>query len=210
MRNKKIILCLLVFILMLAMVAGTIYVNEMLKYTYKTVKVNDYGLQLKYPRAYEDVVKNTKTDVEQISNQIEVIVEEYEKSGDGLLEFTEELINTKSKVSNITLLIEGIKKEKSTKTLEQICKDYIVMFKVFNSNPTIKSSKYEEVVVNGKNAGRVEIYIEGKDGKSCPGIISYLFPLNDREITITFMGTEKLFANNKNEINKIVDSIKIK
>ncbi len=210
MRNKKIILCLLVFILMLAMVAGTIYVNEMLKYTYKTVKVNDYGLQLKYPRAYEDVVKNTKTDVEQISNQIEVIVEEYEKSGDGLLEFTEELINTKSKVSNITLLIEGIKKEKSTKTLEQICEDYIVMFKVFNSNPTIKSSKYEEVVVNGKNAGRVEIYIEGKDGKSCPGIISYLFPLNDREITITFMGTEKLFANNKNEINKIVDSIKIK
>lgn len=210
MRNKKIILCLLVFILMLAMVAGTIYVNEMLKYTYKTVKINDYGLQLKYPRAYEDVVKNTKTDVEQISNQIEVIVEEYEKSGDGLLEFTEELINTKSKVSNITLLIEGIKKEKSTKTLEQICKDYIVMFKVFNSNPTIKSSKYEEVVVNGKNAGRVEIYIEGKDGKSCPGIISYLFPLNDREITITFMGTEKLFANNKNEINKIVDSIKIK
>ena len=143
MRNKKIILCLLVFILMLAMVAGTIYVNEMLKYTYKTVKVNDYGLQLKYPRAYEDVVKNTKTDVEQISNQIEVIVEEYEKSGDGLLEFTEKLINTKSKVSNITLLIEGIKKEKSTKTLEQICKDYIVMFKVFNSNPTIKSSKYE-------------------------------------------------------------------
>lgn len=210
MRNKKIILCLLVFILMLAMVAGTIYVNEMLKYTYKTVKINDYGLQLKYPRAYEDVVKNTKTDVEQISNQIEVIVEEYEKSGDGLLEFTEELINTKSKVSNITLLIEGIKKEKSTKTLEQICKDYIVMFKVFNSNPTIKSSKYEEVVVNGKNAGRVEIYIEGKDGKSCPGIISYLFPLNDREITINFMGTEKLFANNKNEINKIVDSIKIK
>lgn len=210
MRNKKMILCLLVFILMLAMGAGVIYVNEMLKYTYKTVKINDYGLQLKYPRAYEDVVKNTKTDVEQISNQIEVIVEEYEKSGDGLLEFTEELINTKSKVSNITLLIEGIKKEKSTKTLEQICKDYIVMFKVFNSNPTIKSSKYEEVVVNGKNAGRVEIYIEGKDGKSCPGIISYLFPLNDREITITFMGTEKLFANNKNEINKIVDSIKIK
>lgn len=210
MRNKKMILCLLVFILMLAMGAGVIYVNEMLKYTYKTVKVKDYGLQLKYPRAYEDVVKNTKTDVEQISNQIEVVVEEYEKSGDGLLEFTEELINTKSKVSNITLLIEGIKKEKSTKTLEQICKDYIVMFKVFNSNPTIKSSKYEEVVVDGKNAGRVEIYIEGKDGKSCPGIISYLFPLNDREITITFMGTEKLFANNKNEINKIVDSIKIK
>lgn len=210
MRNKKMILCLLVFILMLAMGAGVIYVNEMLKYTYKTVKVKDYGLQLKYPRAYEDVVKNTKTDVEQISNQIEVVVEEYEKSGDVLLEFTEELINTKSKVSNITLLIEGIKKEKSTKTLEQICKDYIVMFKVFNSNPTIKSSKYEEVVVDGKNAGRVEIYVEGKDGKSCPGIISYLFPLNDREITITFMGTEKLFANNKNEINKIVDSIKIK
>lgn len=210
MRNKKMILCLLVFILMFGVGMGATYVKEMLKYTYKTVKVDDYGLQLKYPRAYENIAKKQDSEVEQISTQIETIVEEYEKSGDTLLDFTKELINVKSKVSGITLLIDGIKKEKTTKTIEQICKDYIVMFKVFNSNPVIKSSKYEEVVIDGKNAGRVEMYVEGAKGKSSPGIISYLFPLDDRELTITFMGTEKLFVNNKSEINKIMNSIKLK
>lgn len=212
MRNKKMILCILIFILMVSVGVGALYVKDMMVYTYKKVTIDDYGIEMKYPRAYEDVVKNVSTEYELLSGRITTVAEEYEKSGDSLIEFTSELLNSKSKVSGITLLVEGLKIAKTSKSIEQICKDYKVMFKIYNPNATVEKFDYEEVLIDGKPAGRVEIFIrnEDKDRKSSPGIIAYLISLDDREITITFMGTENLLKNAKDEINKIVSSIKLK
>ena len=84
------------------------------------------------------------------------------------------------------------------------------MFQVYNPNAVIKSSEYKEISIDGKSAGRVEIYIENQKSTSLPGLIAYLIPLDDREITITFMGTDMLFKNAENEIKKITESIKLK
>ena len=72
-------------------------------------------------------------------------------------------------------------------------------------------------VINQKYTGRVDlfqnlkpIYIENQKSTSLPGLIAYLIPLDDREITITFMGTDMLFKNAENEIKKITESIKLK
>ena len=210
MRNKKLVLCFLILILMVSVGLEAWYLREMMVYTYQTTNIEDYGVSLKYPRAYENVEKED-TNVEQISSQITSIATETEKetSGDKFTEFTKELLNVKSSVSDITLLIEGLKTEKVNIPIEEICKNYIVMFKIFNSSLTVDSTKYEEVEVDGKKGGRVEIYTQlRKDQTSPMGIIAYLFPLDDREITITFMGTKKLFEDGKDEIQKIIDSVK--
>ena len=107
--------------------------------------------------------------------------------------------------------------EKTPKTTEEICRDYITMFKVYNDDAMIVDERNEIVSVDGKEAGRVEIYINDENdedneenGKIFPGIISYLISLDDREITVVFTGTDRLFKKYKSEINEIVESIKLK
>jgi hypothetical protein len=84
------------------------------------------------------------------------------------------------------------------------------MFKVFNEYEEVVYESHEEVTIDGVPAGRTEIYVQGKDKNVYPGMISYLIPLEDREITLVFSGTEEIFKYNEKEMKKIINSIELK
>ena len=104
---------------------------------------------------------------------------------------------------------DGVKKEKTKKTIEQICKDYMTMFKVYNEDVYVLTDEYYETTLDGVPVGVVEMVVEGKTELVYPKLVAYLIPLEDREITITFTGTLDLFEENQKEVNKIINSVKL-
>ena len=208
MRKKKIALLFWFMVLAAAICIEIIYVGKISQRWYKKVEIEEFGLTISYPRAYIDIPKEVEN-IEQIANNITAIITETDVDTPGIaVDLVDEIIHAKSDLTGITIYAEAIKKEKTTKTIEQICKDYIIMFKVFNSYEEVLVEEYEEVTVAGQPAGRTEIYVSGKLDFVYPGMISYLIPLEDREITIDFSVTKKLLEANKKEINKIINSVK--
>lgn len=208
MRKKKIALLFWFMVLAVAISLGMIYLKKTSLRWYKNVEIEEYGLTISYPRAYVDIPKKVEN-IEEIANNITAIITETEVDTPGIaVDLVDEIIHAKSDLTGLTIYSEAIKKEKTTKTIEQICKDYIIMFKVFNSYEEVVFEEYKEVTVAGVPAGRTEIYVTGKWDFVYPGMISYLIPLEDREITIVFSGTKKLLEANEKEINKIINSVK--
>ncbi len=206
-RTKKILLLLLFVILASAIALGMILFDGIEYKIYKRHTFDEYAFSISYPQIYSPI-SQTITNNDVISNNISSILVENENPEATAITFVEEIVKVKSADSGITLLIEGIKKDKTSKSIEEICKDYITMFKVYNSNEVVLESDFEEVEIGGVKAGKTTIYINGKTEDVFPGMISYLVPLEDREITIVFVGTKTLITKADKEINKIINSVK--
>ncbi len=207
MRKKKIALLFWFIVLATAIGVGAKLLDGTEKKIYGKAKIDEYGMSISYPMAYEPIIEEV-TNKEQISQTITTSLVEETKNEDLSLTLVEKVIHAKSSDSGLTLLVEAIKKEKTTKTLEEISKNYITMFRVFNENLEILESNIEEVEVDGIPAAKVTIHAVANDITKMPGMVSYLIPMEDREITIAFAGTRELLRNNEKEINKIIKSVK--
>ena len=209
MRKKKIALLFWFIVLAGAIAVGMIYIKQSSRYWYKNVEISEYGFKISYPNSYVDIPKETEN-IEEIANNItSIIVKENVNTPGVSVDLVEEILHAKSDITNLTIYVEAIKKEKTKKTIEDICKDYLVMFKVFNEYEEVLYEKHEEVTIDGVPAGRTEVFVRGKTDGVYPGMISYLIPLEDREITIVFMGTQELFDYFGKEIKKIVASVEL-
>lgn len=207
MRKKKIALLFWFIVLATAIGVGAKLLEGTEKKIYGKAKIDEYGMSISYPMAYEPIIEEA-TNKEQISQTITSSLVEETQNEDLAITLVEKVIHAKSSDSGLTLLVEAIKKEKTTKTLEEISKNYITMFRVFNENLEILESNIEEVEVDGILAAKVTIYAVANDITQMPGMVSYLIPMEDREITIAFAGTRDLLKNNEKEINKIIKSVK--
>ena len=103
------------------------------------------------------------------------------------VDLVEEIIHAKSDLTKLTLYVEAIKKEKTTKTIEEICKDYLVMFKIYNEYEEVLLEEHEEITIDGVKAGKVAIFVRGKTDGVYPGMIAYLIPLESKFITTLFI-----------------------
>lgn len=208
MKGKKITLIILIIILLTAMSLGALYIEELSRNWYKKVKNDEFGFEISYPNAYEDLIIETSK-VQELSSQITITYTEEEISG---YTFTKRVINTKSDMNGMMFWVDALKVDKRPSgEIEDICKNYILNIeKIDNPDTTIVDSNYERVLINGVTAGRVEIYAQQNKNGIMPAMISYLIPLDDREITVTFSGHKKLFEKNSKEIEKIISSLKIK
>jgi hypothetical protein len=113
-----------------------------------------------------------------------------------------------NKYSGINITVEVLEKQRTTKSIVEIMNNYGATLKVFNLEYDVKILSQNYSLIGDNEAGRVEATIS-KDS-SISKVITVLIPLKNVEITIIFNGTEKAIKNNTNQINKIIDSIKIK
>lgn len=210
MRKKKIALLFWFMVLASAICIGIIYYKEASKRWFKDVEVEKYGFTISYPTSYIDVEKEDSDEVKKITSRVASILTDQDIDNPRIsVDMVEQVIKAKSDLTGMTIMVEAIKKEKTTKTIEDICKDYIVMFQVFNEAEDVIYQNYEETTVDGNPAGRTEIYVTGKTDNVFPGMVSYLIPLEDREITIVFTGTREMLEHFRKDIQKIINTVKI-
>ena len=209
MRKKKIALLFWFTVLACAICIGLMYLKEMNKRWFKDVEIAEYGLTISYPNSYVDIPVE-KDNIDGIVNKVTSILTNQDIDNPNVsVDMVEKIIYAKSDLTGITIMVEAIKKEKTQKSIEDICKDYIVMFQVFNEYEEVIYQNYEETTVNGKPAGRTEIYVTGKTDDVFPGMISYLIPLEDREITIVFSGTRGMLDYFAKDIQKIINTVEL-
>ena len=209
MRKKKIALLFWFIILAFAICLGVIYVKEMSKRWFKEIEVAEYGLTISYPNSYIDIQKEADYTEGMIDKVTSILTKQDIDNPNISVDMVEKIIHAKSDLTGMTIMVEAIKKEKTTKSIEDICKDYIVMFQVFNESEELIYKNYKETTVDGNPAGRTEIYVTGKTDDVFPGMISYLIPLEDREITIVFSGTRAMLEYFEKDIQKIISTVKL-
>lgn len=175
--------------------------NKLVKHEYE-----QYNFEISYSNLYKDEKKSGDGEKNILSNL--TVTESGEQISDYMknLKFVEVLEELKNDKKQIRLIIEAINKEKTQLTLEEICKRYVVMFKIYNDEAKIVTTEKEVIQINGEQIGKVTIEVEGKKENSI--LTAYLISLPDKEITVTFITPKKFFENNEKEINRIIKSIK--
>lgn len=175
--------------------------NKLVKHEYE-----QYNFEISYSNLYKDEKESGDSEKNILSNL--TVTESGEQISDYMknLKFVEVLEELKNDKKQIRLIIEAINKEKTQLTMEEICKRYVVMFKIYNDEAKIVSTEKEVIQINGEQIGKVTIEVEGKKENSI--LIAYLISLPDKEITVTFITPKKFFENNEKEINRIIKSIK--
>lgn len=175
--------------------------NRLVKHEYE-----QYNFEISYSNLYKDEKESGDSEKNILSNL--TVTESGEQISDYMknLKFVEVLEELKNDKKQIRLIIEAINKEKTQLTMEEICKRYVVMFKIYNDEAKIVSTEKEVIQINGEQIGKVTIEVEGKKENSI--LIAYLISLPDKEITVTFITPKKFFENNEKEINRIIKSIK--
>lgn len=175
--------------------------NRLVKHEYE-----QYNFEISYSNLYKDEKESGVSEKNILSNL--TVTESGEQISDYMknLKFVEVLEELKNDTKQIRLIIEAINKEKTQLTMEEICKRYVVMFKIYNDEAKIVTTEKEVIQINGEQTGKVTIEVEGKKENSI--LIAYLISLPDKEITVTFITPKKFFENNEKEINRIIKSIK--
>ena len=175
--------------------------NKLVKHEYE-----QYNFEISYSNLYKDEKESGDSEKNILSNL--TVTESGEQIPDYMknLKFVEVLEELKNDKKQIRLIIEAINKEKTQLTMEEICKRYVVMFKIYNDEAKIVTTEKEVIQINGEQIGKVTIEVEGKKENSI--LIAYLISLPDKEITVTFITPKKFFENNEKEINRIIKSIK--
>ena len=181
--------------------------NKRLKTELKSHMIEKYNFEISYPDSYKDISKLGDDESDVLNNMQNIVSGEVISDYMQSLNFVETVKNLKSDVNGIRLIVEAINIEKTELSIEEICKRYVVMFRIYNEDAIIQDTKSEIITLDGKEVGKVTLKVKGKQEPSV--IIAYLISLEDREITVTFMTSETNAQLFENEINDIINSLKI-
>lgn len=210
--NKKLLKKILVGVILILLIC-ILYkpVTNWLKYSYLNTwtwhEIEKYDFSVKLPRAYKDLEapNNDKTGI--ISSVFKTETE---------IEVNEEYVSKKPEVvynggnilNGISLNVQVLETSKTTKTLDEIAESHHVLVSIFYEDDyTIGELKNEYLKILGTDAIKATIDISNeKVGEKT--MITYLVPMEDKEITITFFGKKSVIESQKEEIEKIVGQIK--
>ena len=119
--------------------------NKLVKHEYE-----QYNFEISYSNLYKDEKESGDSEKNILSNLI--VTESGEQISDYIknLKFVEVLEELKNDKKQIRLIIEAINKEKTQLTMEEICKRYVVMFKIYNDEAKIVTTEKEVIQINGE------------------------------------------------------------
>lgn len=207
MKKKGYIILISVLLLGILLGIGRAFFEKYQNNKLEKHVIDKYGFEISYSKAYKEIISTSENIDDKLSNL--TVTESGEQIAEYMqnLNLVETVRNLKNKENGIKFIIDAINKEKTKLSLEEICKRYIVMFKVYNEEQIVKESNVEIIKIGENEAGKVTIKVNGETSDSL--LIAYLLPLEDKEITLTFIAPEEIFIQNENEIDKIVNSLKI-
>ena len=205
MNKKGWIILISVFVLGILFGMGKFFYSKYKDNAFEANVISEYNFEISYPKAYKDAISNdVSSDMNNVlTKESGEIISEYMEN----LNLVEVVKNLKNESNGIKLNIEAIYTEKTSLDLEEICKRYAVMFKIYNEERVIKENINEIINIGGYEAGKVTLKVKGE--KEDAIVIAYLLSLEDREITVKFIGSESMILKNEKEINKIINSLKI-
>ncbi|MBQ9313606.1 MAG: hypothetical protein IJ220_01165 [Clostridia bacterium] len=167
--------------------------------------ISNYNIKFKLPRAYKNLETTKNNNLDLSSSLI---------STDTSIKVNENYVSKRPEIvysggntfSGVSLMIQCLATPKTTKTLEEIADSQHVLVKIYYEDDyTIDEPKKEYVSVLGTDAIRTSTNLINKDGAKT--IINYLVPMDNQEVTITFMGEQKNVQNAENEIRRIIEQM---
>lgn len=161
------------------------------------------NITMKLPKAYKEVIEEDE------DYQINVSGVE----GEADVKVNQEYLNTlPQKLYKGVNVLNGIsmvatEKEVPKKTMltpEELADRYYVLVQIYFEDAQIGEPIWEAVNILGTEGAKVFVDIDDKTR------VGYLIPLDNSELTIEFSGTKENVEKYKNEIEKIVENIKMK
>lgn len=203
---KKILIGLVILFLLILLALPVkngvqyIYLNSL-----KSYEISKYDIQFKIPRAYKALEEKDNSS-EGISSLISTntnvkVNEEY------VSQRPEVVYSGGNPLNGISMMVQCLSTAKTTKSLEQIADNQHVLVRIYyEDNYKISEPVKEFITILGVDAVSTTTELTNKKGTKT--LIQYLVPMEDKEITITFMGSKENVSKSKNEIEKIVKSFK--
>ncbi len=199
------------FLIAIVVLSFVIYGGEYFYYQYKLNhliphEIEEYQFSISYPETYQEYRKDSERYDDGIQEISVTVAEQSIAEAMENMNMSENVLSLVSKKSKTRLVVDGIHTPKSTLDLEEICKRYAVMFKIYNEELNILEKENEIIDIQGTEVGKVTLTVKGE--KQSVIVTAFLFSLDDREMTVTFITSEAEYEKAIKEIDRIIHSVK--
>lgn len=167
--------------------------------------INDYGFSIKLPKTYEELTASKdKLGISSSAFETETTIQVNEEY---VSKKPVTVYNGWNPRNGVSMMVQCLNTEKTTKTLDEIAEsNHILITIYYEDDYQIGELQKEYVKVLGCDAVRAMVDISNDDGTKT--FVTYLVPMNDKEVTITFLGKKNNIDNSLDEIEKIVSLMK--
>ena len=175
--------------------------------TWEWHDISKYHLEVKLPRAYKPIEeKNTTSSIGSSLISTETSVKVNEKY---VMNKPDVVYSGGNILNGISLMIQCLNTEKTTRTLDDIADSQHTLVRIFYEDEyTISEPVKEYLKILGTDSIRTSTILTNH--KETKKMINYLVPLEDKEVTITFLGPTENVEQAEDEIEKIVSQMKNK
>ncbi len=173
--------------------------------TWKNYDLSGYNLKFSLPRGY--IEEEIDSDSSILNASAFTTDTNVKVNQEYVTQKPEVIYKGKNKLNGISLSVEYLNTEKTTRTLDEIAENYYTLIRIYYEDKyKIGEYKKEYVKVLDTDAVRVEVDMTVKENLLT--FVTYLVPTDTREVTITFLGNSDEIDKNITKIEKIVSKFK--
>ena len=205
--SKIIIAIIVIFFLAIFAIPVKNGITYLYLNTWKTHEISKYHIQLKLPRAYQPLENNSQ-ELSQIASSL-ISTDTSVKVNEKYVSQMPEVVYSGGSILNgVSLMIQCLSPEsKTTKSLDDIAESqHILVHIYYEDDYAISDPQKEYVTIMETEAIRTATDLTNEQGTKT--MIHYLIPMEDKEVTITFMGKKENVEKAKSEIEKIVKQMR--